>query len=804
MAKNLVIVESPAKAKTIEKFLGPDFHVLSCFGHIRDLPKNKLNIDIKNGYEPNYEIPADKKKLVADLKKQADAAETVWLASDEDREGEAISWHLMQVLKLTEKKTKRIVFNEITKSAILSAIERPRKIDINLVDAQQARRVLDRFVGYEISPVLWRKVRPQLSAGRVQSVATRLIVEREDEIKNFKETSAYRVTADFKLPKVEKTLEAELNKRFAKKDEAEKFLNDSNGASFVVSDVETKPAKKSPAPPFTTSTLPQEASRKLGFSVSKTMLVAQQLYEAGFITYMRTDSVNLSQQAMGMAESEINTSFGKKYVKLRQYSTKTKGAQEAHEAIRPTAFDKQSIEGDASQKRLYDLIWKRTIASQMSDAELEKTTVTINISTRPENFNAKGEVLIFDGFLKVYIESSDDDNDEDTKGVLPPIKVKDALELKKAIAKESFTQHAPRYSEASLVKKMEELGIGRPSTYAPTISTILKRKYVVKEDREAVERSYNLIELSKGAVKSSVKTEKTGSEKSKLFPTDIGVLVNNFLVENFSTVIDYNFTAAIEKEFDEVAQGEIKWAKMMDGFYKPFHKQVDETMKNSERVSGERLVGVDPKTKKNIYVKIGRFGPMAQIGEATDEEKPTFAGLKAGQSIDTISLEDVLELFKLPREVGTFEGEKIVAAAGRFGPYLRLGKNFYSIPKTDDPLEISEKRAIEIIEEKRISDANKMIKEFADNDIRVLNGRFGPYIVSNKKNFRIPKTTDPTTLTLEDCLSIIEGSFKSEAPAKKATAKKVSAKKAEEKPEKKAPAKKAAAKKTTTKTKSKK
>lgn len=784
MTKNLVIVESPAKAKTIEKFLGKDFQVVSCFGHIRDLPKNKVSIDVENQFTPNYVIPSEKKKLVDDLKKLADKTDVVWLASDEDREGEAISWHLSQVLNLDEDKYRRIVFNEITKPAIVKAIEHPRKLDLHLVDAQQARRVLDRLVGYEISPVLWKKVKPQLSAGRVQSVAVRLIVEREEEIKNFKETFAYRVVAEMIAVKDEtKLFEAELNHRFATKEEALQFLEACKTAQYKIIDTETKPSKRTPAPPFTTSTLQQEAGRKLGFSVAKTMMVAQQLYESGFITYMRSDSVHLSDLALGMTKEKIENLYGSKYVKTRQYATKSKGAQEAHEAIRPTYMDNQSLDSvDASQKRLYELIWKRTIASQMSDAEIDKTNINISISNRSECLNAKGEVLVFDGFLKVYFESQDDEDDNATKNALPLLKKGEELMAKSFSSRQAFTQKPPRYSEASLVKKMEELGIGRPSTYAPTISTIQKRSYVVKEDREGIERSYVHLEMKNNKITETLKKEKIGTEKAKLFPTDMGALVNNFLVSYFNSIVDYNFTAEVEKEFDEVAEGKQKWTKMMADFYKPFHKQVETSLEISEKVSGERLLGVDPKTGKNVYVKIGRFGPMAQIGESNAEEKPVFAGLKKNQSLDTITFEEVMDLFKLPRLVGTFEGEEMVASVGRFGPYIRHGKNFVSLPKTEDPLDVSEERAIEIILEKRQKDKEKVIKLFSeDESVQVLNGRFGPYVVVNKKNFKIPKSVDPASLTYQNCIDLSEGkslgddgkkTTKSKT-TKKATAKKV-------------------------------
>lgn len=754
MPKNLVIVESPAKAKTIEKFLGKDFHVVSCFGHIRDLPKSHLSIDVKNGFKPDYEIQKEKKSLVAQLQKDVKAAECVWLASDEDREGEAIAWHLADVLKLEKNKMHRIVFNEITKSAILNAIEHPRELDYNLVDAQQARRVLDRLVGYEISPVLWRKVRPQLSAGRVQSVAVRLVVERENEIKHFKESSSFKVTASFG------DFLAELSTRFKTEKETSDFLMACGVASFKIDGVEVKPAKRSPSAPFTTSTLQQEASRKLGFSVSKTMIVAQQLYEEGYITYMRTDSVNLSNLALSMASDMIKKTYGEKYVKTRKYDTKSKGAQEAHEAIRPTAMDRVSISGDAAQVRLYDLIWKRTIASQMAEAETEKTTVYISVSERSENFVARGEVLLFEGFLKVYSESKDDEV-EDADGsssLLPPMKKGQMLTLKRVGAREVFTQRPSRYSEAMLVKKLEELGIGRPSTYAPTITTITKREYVIKEDRPGVVRDYIAIEGKGKGVERKVLHENTGADKMKLFPTDIGILVTQFLMDNFSDILDYNFTAEVEKRFDEVAQGLEKWTEMLSDFYSPFHEQVLATTKNSEKVSGERLLGVDPQSGVNIYVKLSRFGPCAQKGETNTEVKPVFASLKKGQTLETVTLEDALELFKLPRNIGTFEDEDMVVAVGRFGPYIRHKGSFYSIPKTEDPITISADMAVEIIEAKRKTDLEKTIKVFdeAEPIIYVLNGRFGPYISCDKKNYKIDKKQEAAKLTLQDCKAIID------------------------------------------------
>lgn len=767
MSKNLVIVESPAKAKTIEKFLGNDFVVKSSFGHVRDLSKKTISIDIENNFEPQYEISPDKVKTVNELKKLAKAADVVWLASDEDREGEAISWHLMEALELKENKTKRIVFHEITKTAITHAVENPRSLDINLVNAQQARRVLDRLVGYELSPVLWKKVKPALSAGRVQSVAVRLIVEREEEIRNFITTSFYKVVGIFDVKTA--SISAELSKRFEKKEDAVKFLNDCIKAIFTVSEVETKPAKKSPAPPFTTSTLQQEASRKLGFPVAKTMLVAQQLYESGLITYMRTDSVNLSNLAISMAKEEIEKLFGSDYVKTRKYATKTKGAQEAHEAIRPTYMNNQNIEGDASQKRLYDLIWKRTIASQMADAQLEKTNITIDIDNRTEKFIAKGEIIKFDGFLKVYLESNDEEDEENQKGLLPPVKKGEKLSLTECNATQSFTQHPARYTEASLVKKLEELGIGRPSTYAPTISTIQKREYVVKEDRDGEIRKFDFITLKDNKINEIIKTEKTGFEKAKLFPTDIGTVVNKFLVQYFDTILDYNFTAEVEKEFDEIAEGSLVWNEMIKNFYKPFHISVEKTLKESEKVKGERLLGIDPKTQKNVYVKIGRYGAMAQIGDTQSEEKPTFAGLKKGQSLDSISLEEALSLFDLPRIAGKFEDLDMTVAIGKFGPYIRHDGKFYSLTKSDDPYEVSEERCIEIIKNKRITDAakNEIAKhfpknlgEYDNNEVVVSIGRFGPYITHNKTNYPVAKSQDLLALTLDEAIEYIQGKKK--------------------------------------------
>jgi len=757
MIKNLVIVESPAKAKTIEGFLGKDFVVKSSFGHVRDLSKKQLGIDIENNFEPQYEVSPDKTKIVKELKKLASEAEMVWLASDEDREGEAISWHLSETLNLNKDKTRRIVFHEITKSAIEAAVQHPRSIDMALVDAQQARRVLDRLVGFEISPVLWRKVKPSLSAGRVQSVAVRLIVEREDEIKAFVSAYNYRVTAVFTIPDENglPSIQAELSKRFSEAPDAEAFLKKCIGAGYSVSDIETKPAKKSPAPPFTTSTLQQEASRKLGFSVSKTMMVAQQLYEAGKITYMRTDSVNLSKTAIDMAKAEITALYGDKYLKTRQYTTKSKGAQEAHEAIRPTYLNHREVGGDASQQKLYDLIWKRTVASQMSDAELERTTVNIDISTVAEKFIAKGEVIRFDGFLKVYLESTDDENNDTVEGMLPTLKTGQLLDLNEMLATQKFTQQPPRYTEASLVKKMEELGIGRPSTYAPTISTIQKREYVIKEDRPGTPRPYQVLKLKSDKITTAQKSENTGQEKSKLFPTDIGSLVTSFLMQYFENILDYNFTASVEKEFDEIAQGQKVWNQMIREFYYPFAKQVKETMEKSEKVKGERLLGPDPESGKNVYARIGRFGPMIQIGESEDEEKPKFASLKKGQSIETIELDDAMKLFDFPRSIGEYENAELTVAIGRFGPYVKHKSAFYSLAKTDDPTTIDAERAIEIIDEKRKKELEKTIQVFKEApEVQVLNGRYGPYISIGKNNYRIPKGTDPAALTLEECRQI--------------------------------------------------
>lgn len=761
MTKNLVIVESPAKAKTIEGFLGKEFTVKSSYGHVRDLSKKTISIDVEKDFLPNYIISPDKTKIVKELKTLSEQAEWIWLATDEDREGEAISWHLMEALKLDPGKVKRIVFHEITKNAILESIQNPRSIDLNLVDAQQARRILDRLVGYELSPLLWKKVKPGLSAGRVQSVAVRIIAEREEAIKNFVSTFKYVVTALFFIKEKEQTysLKAELSEKFDVKELATKFLEKCIGATFKVKDIQVKPGKKSPAPPFTTSTLQQEAARKLGFSVAKTMMVAQQLYESGKITYMRTDSFNLSDLALSMAKKEIETLYGSNYVKIRKYATKTKGAQEAHEAIRPTYFNSQTIEGDASQRKLYELIWKRTIASQMSDAILEKTDVTINISTTPELLYSTGEVIKFDGFLKVYLESSDDIEDEEKKDMIPPISVGQILDLSLMNAVQKFTNPPYRYAEASLVKKLEELGIGRPSTYAPTISTVQKREYVVKSDIAGDLREFTILTLKDGKIKEEIKTELSGQSKGKLMPTDLGNIVNQFLLQYFDNIIDYNFTASVEKDFDSIAQGEKIWNEMLKKFYGPFHQQVMDTQKTSAKFSGEKLLGVDPKTGKNIYVKIGRFGLIAQIGESDTEEKPQFAGLRDGQTLDTITLKEALKLFDFPRNIGEYEDSEIVVAIGRFGPYIKHKNSFCSIPKTDDPATIIKDRAIELILAKRKTDIEKVIKEFDEMPgLKILNGRFGPYISFEKKNYKIPKKQDPVTLNLDEALKIVETS----------------------------------------------
>ena len=764
MEENLVIVESPAKAKTIEKILGKDFLVKSSFGHIRDLEKKDFGVDINNNYQPNYIISEDKKKVVSELKKFAKSAVKVWIASDEDREGEAIAWHLMEVLNLDPEKTNRIVFHEITKEAILNAIENPRRLNKDLVDAQQARRVLDRLVGFEISPVLWKKVKPSLSAGRVQSVAVRLIVDREREITNFQSTPFFRVNAIFLVPEKNgkiTQLKAELNNRFDSAEGARAFLEKCLGATFTVADVVTRPAKKSPAAPFTTSTLQQEASRKLGFPVGLTMSVAQKLYESGFITYMRTDSTNLSDLALNAAKKKIISSYGEKYVKIRHYKTKVKGAQEAHEAIRPTYFDQEEVTGTSQEQRLYSLIYKRTLASQMADAEIERTTVNINVSKATELFVAAGEVLRFDGFLGVYMESSDDENlSEEEKGMLPALSVDQKLEPEQIQALERFSQKAARYTEASLVRKLEELGIGRPSTYAPTITTIQQREYVIKEDREGTERSFITITLTENTIQEERKTEITGTEKSKLFPTDIGLVVNDFLVKYFEPIVDFNFTASVEKQFDEIADGQLVWNEMIDSFYRPFHLKIEDALNNSERARGERILGIDPVTQKQVSAKIGRFGPFVQIGEVVEgsEEKPQFASLQKGQSIETITMEEAMKLFELPRDLGEFENKKVIVGIGRFGPYVRHDGVFVSLKKdVDDPMTVTIERATELIEEKRENAIKSVLKTFGEaQEIRILEGRWGPYISYKKGNYKIKKGTDINLLTAAECMLIIE------------------------------------------------
>lgn len=777
MSKNLVIVESPAKAKTIEKFLGSDYTVKSCFGHIRDLAKGDDAINVKGDFSPTYEVNDDKKAIVAELKKLSKEAQMVWLASDEDREGEAISWHLSEVLNLDVKKTKRIVFHEITKPAILKAIENPRGIDKNLVDAQQARRVLDRLVGFELSPVLWRKVKSNLSAGRVQSVAVRLIVDREREINAFNYHSAFRVLALFNVGG--KQMEAELGKRFETEKEAQAFLERCKPATFTIKNLEVKPSEKSPAPPFTTSTLQQEASRKMGYGVSTTMSIAQKLYENGLITYMRTDSVNLSEMAIASAKNYISENFGEKYSRPMRYTTKNDSAQEAHEAIRPTYFENIEIDGTPQEKRLYDLIYKRAIASQMAKAQIEKTVATISISDVSEQFVATGEVLKFDGFLKVYLESTDDDNEDESSKMLPPLKIGEGLNLIQIQATEKYTRPAARYTEASLVKRLEELGIGRPSTYAPTISTIQKRGYVVKEDREGKERNFIQIILKDNVIQRQDKIEKFASEKSKLFPSDIGMIVTDFLSKHFEQIMDFGFTASVEEEFDKIARGQLVWNKMIEKFYGPFHNTVTTTSENAERQNAERNLGIDPESGKPVFVKLGRYGPFAQIGENTDDEsqKPRYASLRAGQLTETITLEDALELFKLPRLVGNFEGKDIKAAIGRFGPYLVHNSKFVSIPKTDDVFAIDESRAIELIEGKRVADANKLLKTFEeDPEVKILNGRWGPYISKGKENYKLSKTQKLEELTFALVSEIIEAEEKSSG--KKAPVKEIAPKKA--------------------------
>ena len=775
--KNLVIVESPAKAKTIEKFLGKDYTVKSSYGHIRDLAKKEMSIDVESDYEPQYLISEEKRSLVSELQKAAKSADKVWLASDEDREGEAIAWHLQETLKLDPATTQRIVFNEITKTAILHAIENPRGIDMNLVDAQQARRVLDRLVGYEISPILWSKIKPALSAGRVQSVAVRLIVERENEIKDFESKPYFRVLAQFHPVESSKMLSAELNRHFETEAEAKAFLESIVGANFKVNRIETKPAHRTPAPPFTTSTLQQEASRKLGFSVARTMQVAQQLYESGYITYMRTDSVNLSDLALSMAKKEILSQYGEEYVKTRRYQTKTKGAQEAHEAIRPTDLTAQSINAESAQRRLYELIWKRTVASQMADAEIEKTEMEIAISGAASNnhFQCSGEQVKFDGFLKVYLESTDDEEPEGGEKMLPRLPEGTLLTMENCEAAEHYTQHPPRYTEASLVKKLEDLGIGRPSTYAPTISTILKREYVMKEDREGEQHNCAVLTLKEGQIARTERVEKGYAEKGKLFPTDIGCVVNDFLMDHFSNIMDYNFTATVEKDFDEIAAGKKEWRKVIDRFYVPFHKNIRQTQQNSQRTTGSRLLGVDPKSGKNVYAKIGRYGTLVQIGETNTDEKPLFASMKKGQSIETITLEEALSLFALPRTIGNFEEKEVVVSIGKFGPYVRHNNKFYSLGKNDDPYDVDLERCIEIIKTKREAEEKKeeLKKNFPheigvhDGEAVVSNiGRFGPYLTYKGENFRLSKDVDPLKLTLDKAMDIIGTAGKKKAKKK--------------------------------------
>lgn len=790
MPKNLVIVESPAKAKTIEGYLGKDYVVASSYGHIRDLPKGDKAIDIEHGFLPTYQVSPDKKEVISQLKKLVKDADLIFLASDDDREGEAISWHLKEELKLDDAKTRRIVFREITKNAILNAIQSPRGIDLDLVNAQQARRILDRLVGYELSPVLWKKIKRGLSAGRVQSVAVRLVVEREREIKNFNTKSSFKVSAEF-LVDDNSVLKADLPRKFNTEEEAQHFLEACREADFSIRSMEKKPVKKSPAPPFTTSTLQQEASRKLGFSVSQTMTLAQRLYEAGKISYMRTDSTNLSEEAVEGASAEITNSYGEEYLQKRKFKTKSEGAQEAHEAIRPTNFSLSKVKGEKSEQRLYELIWKRAVASQMSDAQIERTLVQIGIDFKnpqllnteskspedfPDYFSATGEVIKFDGFLKVYIESTDDEeNDEDRKGMLPPLKEGQKLQLDYMKAREGFTRHPPRYTEASLVKKLEEMGIGRPSTYAPTISTVQKRGYVLKEDRMGKERQYKELTLNAEdkKIENKTLTEITGTEKKKLFPTDVAMVVNDFLTEYFENIIDYSFTARVEKEFDEIAQGRKEWDHMIDEFYQRFHPKIESSEQiDRAQVQNDRQLGDDPKTGLPVIARLGKFGPIVQMGESDGEEKPKYASLLKGQFIETITLEEALDLFKLPRELGEYEGEPITANIGRFGPYVRHKNLFASLPREDDPLSVELDRAIELIEAKKKAEAEKYIKVFDENpDVQVLKGRWGPYIKVGKKNVKIPKDKEPEALTLEECLDLAE-----KAPAKKGRGKSRAAK----------------------------
>lgn len=756
MQKNLVIVESPAKAKTIQNYLGDDYKVMSSYGHIRDLKKKNFGIDLDT-FQPEYEIPKDKASIVKELKAAASKAENVWLASDEDREGEAISWHLAEVLNLPIQDARRIVFHEITKPAILNAIKNPRAIDINLVDAQQARRVLDRIVGFKLSPVLWRKVKPSLSAGRVQSVAVKLIVEREREIQKFKSESNFRITAEFNING--STFRAELNRRFPTADKAREFLEACKGSDFKISDITVHPQKRMPAPPFTTSTLQQEAARKFGFPVSLTMSLAQQLYESGLITYMRTDSVNLSSLCVNACKDVISRTLGKEYSKPRKYVTHSKGAQEAHEAIRPTDMQNDAIEGSPQAQRLYKLIWQRTIACQMSDAITEKTTVDISIKGHEEKFTASGEVVKFDGFLRVYRESHDNEDANSENRTLPAIKKDDCPEAEEITATQRFSQHPPRYNEAGLVHKMEELGIGRPSTYAPIISTIQQRQYVTRGDKEGTERKYDVITLKGGNITETTKTEITGAERNKLFPTDVGIVVTDFLDENFPEIMDYNFTADVEKQFDEVAEGKKEWTGLMHDFYENFEPQVEKTLADkSGHKAGERQLGIDPQSGRPVFVKIGRYGPMVQIGQAGDEEKPVFATMKKGQSTETLTLEEALELFKLPRTLGEFEDKEVSVGAGRFGPYIKHDGKYVSLPKDEDPLKVSLEKAVELILAKREAEAKRFIKSFEeDPEMEILNGPYGPYISYKKKNYRLPKDKKESAagLTFDECMKII-------------------------------------------------
>ena len=781
MAKNVVIVESPAKASTIEKYLGEDFLVTSSYGHIRDLQKKDKGIDIKNNYAPQYIIPEEKKTVVKELKKLSDKSDTVWLATDEDREGEAIAWHLKEVLELPEKKIKRIVFSEITKTAILKAVKNPRGIDYNLVNSQQSRRILDRLVGFELSPILWRKVKPNLSAGRVQSVAVRLIVEREREIDSFKTQSRFKLNGIFIVTDKDgkkSEFKAEVPEYFSTQKEAEDFLEKCRTSEFLIESIEKKPVKKSPSPPFTTSTLQQEASRKLRFSVARTMLIAQKLYEAGKITYMRTDSVNLSDFALDAAEQQINSEYGKNYSLKRQFKTKSQTAQEAHEAIRPTDFSVENVSGSKEEKALYELIWKRALASQMSDAQIERTTAKINVSKADEKFVAKGEVIKFDGFLKVYLESTDDENGENGNGaILPDMSKGQNISFAEILATQRYTRPPSRYTEASLVKKLEELGIGRPSTYAPTISTIQKRGYVHKDEREGTERQYVVITLDNSKnINSEKKTEITGADKGKLFPNDVAMLVNDFLIEHFPQIMDYKFTAHVEEELDEIANGEMDYHEMLEEFYPPFKEKVDHTIETSERVSGERILGTDPLTGKQVSVRMARFGPVAVISNPKDEnDTPHYSALRKTQKLENITFEEALDLFKLPRVVGEYEDREVVAAIGRFGPYVRHDGKFYSIKNLYDPHEIEIDEAIDVIDAKRKADAEKTIKTFEENpDYQILKGRWGPYIKAGKMNVRIPKDREPASLTLEDCIKLAEESAekKKSKPKRKGRSKK--------------------------------